>query len=260
MPTDTRRVRGPELSQSPWLFVRKPADAAPPPGPRADGRQREQADVRPVFVRCGLGSQAKGSAYMEAGATKLLCCVYGPRETERKDETDMRCGSLDPGEPGQGFFQHAAGEPAAGRVPPPVPPLPDRGAPGGPGERRLRAGPRRHLCLCGAGRRRHPDESGRAGRAAPGAADGGLPAQPQPDLRAAVGRRDGGGHAEGRGPHLHRGLLQTLPGGPAGAEPVCPQGGGPAQRRRSLLAPCAAVVLLLLLYYRSDGALPSWRR
>ncbi|CAF91679.1 unnamed protein product [Tetraodon nigroviridis] len=94
MPTDTRRVRGPELSQSPWLFVRKPADAAPPPGPRADGRQREQADVRPVFVRCGLGSQAKGSAYMEAGATKLLCCVYGPRETERKDETDMRCGRL----------------------------------------------------------------------------------------------------------------------------------------------------------------------
>uniref|UniRef100_H3CEF3 Exosome complex component MTR3 n=1 Tax=Tetraodon nigroviridis TaxID=99883 RepID=H3CEF3_TETNG len=82
MPTDTRRVRGPELSQSPWLFV------------RADGRQREQADVRPVFVRCGLGSQAKGSAYMEAGATKLLCCVYGPRETERKDETDMRCGRL----------------------------------------------------------------------------------------------------------------------------------------------------------------------
>lgn len=45
-----------------------------------------------MFVRVGLVSQAKGSAYMEAGGTKLMCCVYGPRETERKDETDMKSG------------------------------------------------------------------------------------------------------------------------------------------------------------------------
>lgn len=92
MPTDTKRVRGPEVSQSPGLFVRRPAAGAPSHGPRADGRQRDQVDVRPVFVRCGLVSQAKGSAYIEAGDTKLMCCVYGPRETERKDETDMKCG------------------------------------------------------------------------------------------------------------------------------------------------------------------------
>ncbi|XP_068579303.1 exosome complex component MTR3 [Cebidichthys violaceus] len=94
MPTDTKRVRGPEASQSPSLFVCKPAAALPSHGPRADGRQRDQVDVRPVFVRCGLVSQAKGSAYIEAGNTKLMCCVYGPRETERKDETDMKCGRL----------------------------------------------------------------------------------------------------------------------------------------------------------------------
>ncbi|TNN71122.1 Exosome complex component MTR3 [Liparis tanakae] len=92
MPTDTKRVRGPEASQSPSLFVRSPAAVAPSRGPRADGRQRDQVDVRPVFVRCGLVSQAKGSAYIEAGNTKLMCCVYGPRETERKDETNMKCG------------------------------------------------------------------------------------------------------------------------------------------------------------------------
>ena len=92
MPTDTKRVRGPEVSQSPFLFLCKPAVALPSHGPRADGRQRDQVDVRPVFVRCGLVSQAKGSAYIEAGNTKLMCCVYGPRETERKDETDMKCG------------------------------------------------------------------------------------------------------------------------------------------------------------------------
>ncbi|XP_051237038.1 exosome complex component MTR3 [Dicentrarchus labrax] len=94
MPTDTKRVRGPEVSQSPSLFSDKPADVVPSRGPRADGRQREQVDVRPVFVRCGPVSQAKGSAYIEAGDTKVMCCVYGPRETERKDETDMKCGRL----------------------------------------------------------------------------------------------------------------------------------------------------------------------
>ncbi|KAM9753486.1 exosome complex component MTR3 [Menidia menidia] len=94
MPTDTKRVRGPEVSQSPSLVTSKPAAALPSSGPRADGRQRDQVDVRPVFVRCGLVSQAKGSAYIEAGNTKLMSCVYGPRETERKDETDMKCGRL----------------------------------------------------------------------------------------------------------------------------------------------------------------------
>ncbi|KAK7885944.1 hypothetical protein WMY93_025565 [Mugilogobius chulae] len=96
MPTDTKRVKGPELSQSPSVFQRKPplADRPTSRGTRQDGRQRDQVDVRSVFVRCGLVSQAKGSAYMEAGNTKVICCVYGPRETERKDETDMKCGSL----------------------------------------------------------------------------------------------------------------------------------------------------------------------
>lgn len=47
-----------------------------------------------MFARCGLVSQAKGSAYVEAGNTKIICSVYGPRETERKDETDMKSGRL----------------------------------------------------------------------------------------------------------------------------------------------------------------------
>lgn len=95
MPTDTKRIRGPEASQSPTVFMKKAAVKRPSStSPRADGRQRGQVDVRPVFVRCGLVSQAKGSAYIEAGNTKLMCCVYGPREMERKDETDMKCGRL----------------------------------------------------------------------------------------------------------------------------------------------------------------------
>ncbi|XP_036400368.1 exosome complex component MTR3 [Megalops cyprinoides] len=95
MPVDTKRVRGPEESQSPLLFLPKSAQklVSPKEG-REDGRQHGQTDVRPVFARCGLVSQAKGSAYIEAGNTKLICSVYGPRETERKDETDMKSGRL----------------------------------------------------------------------------------------------------------------------------------------------------------------------
>ncbi|KAL4613681.1 exosome complex component MTR3-like [Arapaima gigas] len=95
MPADSKRVRGPEESQSPLLFMPSTAQkAAGPEESRGDGRQRDQVDVRPVFARCGLVSQAKGSAYVEAGNTKLLCAVYGPREAERKDDTDMKAGRL----------------------------------------------------------------------------------------------------------------------------------------------------------------------
>ncbi|XP_062317088.1 exosome complex component MTR3 [Osmerus eperlanus] len=93
MPTDTKRVRGPEVSQSPSIFCQSPPKR-PVADSRIDGRQRGQVDVRPVFVRCGLVSQAKGSAYIEAGNTKLMCCVYGPKEIERKDELDMKCGRM----------------------------------------------------------------------------------------------------------------------------------------------------------------------
>lgn len=91
MPVDTKRVRGPEVSQSPLLFVppvSRVSDSGSRRGARGDG------DVRPVFARCGLVSQAKGSSYLEAGNTKIMCSVYGPRETERKDETDMKSGRL----------------------------------------------------------------------------------------------------------------------------------------------------------------------
>ncbi|KAL1271449.1 hypothetical protein QQF64_030465 [Cirrhinus molitorella] len=90
MPVDTKRIRGPEESQSPLLFL------SPDKAPKASSRQgvRGNGDVRPVFARCGLISQAKGSAYLEAGNTKIICSVYGPKETERKDETDMKTGRL----------------------------------------------------------------------------------------------------------------------------------------------------------------------
>ncbi|TVG09582.1 Exosome complex component MTR3 [Bagarius yarrelli] len=92
MPVDTKRIRGPEVSQSPLLFVSscpQTQDVSSREGARGD------SDVRPLFARCGLVSQAKGSAYLEAGNTKIMCSVYGPREAERKDEADMKSGRAD---------------------------------------------------------------------------------------------------------------------------------------------------------------------
>ncbi|XP_060721562.1 exosome complex component MTR3 [Tachysurus vachellii] len=93
MPVDTRRIRGPEVSQSPLLFLAPVPQTA---GGGGGGRRgaRGNGDVRPVFSRCGLVSQAKGSAYLESGNTKIICSVFGPREAERKDETDMKTGRL----------------------------------------------------------------------------------------------------------------------------------------------------------------------
>lgn len=91
MPVDTKRIRGPEASRSPLLFL--PSCA---PTPDVSGRQggRGDGDVRRLFARCGPVSQAKGSAYLEAGNTKIMCSVYGPREAERKDEADMKSGRI----------------------------------------------------------------------------------------------------------------------------------------------------------------------
>ncbi|KAM4614585.1 exosome complex component MTR3 [Discoglossus pictus] len=82
MPGDTRRVRGPEQSQSPLLYV--PGFGAQSPAlPARSGRGL--SEPRAVFARAGLLSQSKGSAYLELGArgTKVLCSVQGPRGGEQ---------------------------------------------------------------------------------------------------------------------------------------------------------------------------------
>uniref|UniRef100_UPI00358F9A6C exosome complex component MTR3 n=1 Tax=Myxine glutinosa TaxID=7769 RepID=UPI00358F9A6C len=88
---DTRRVRGPDESQSPLLFcgaAAGPGRADRPlldaQGKRADGRGADE--LRPLFYRAGLLNQAKGSAYVEMQGTKVMCAVYGPREVPRRED------------------------------------------------------------------------------------------------------------------------------------------------------------------------------
>ncbi|XP_041967000.1 exosome complex component MTR3 [Alosa alosa] len=95
MPVDRRRIRGPDESHSPYHFISNESLKSLASGDRRlDESQRGPSDLRPIFARCGLISQAKGSAYIEAGNTKIICSVYGPREADRRDETDMKSGRL----------------------------------------------------------------------------------------------------------------------------------------------------------------------
>jgi len=87
---DHMRISGPEQSVAPGP---KPAEieggkaAAKPAGGadgRVDGRPNDQ--LRKIFCRPGVVSQAGGSAYIEVGNTKIVAACYGPRDLLRTRE------------------------------------------------------------------------------------------------------------------------------------------------------------------------------
>ena len=47
-------------------------------GLRIDGRRPKE--IRHLKTRFGLFTKVDGSAYIEMGNTKVIACVYGPRE------------------------------------------------------------------------------------------------------------------------------------------------------------------------------------
>ncbi|KAG0363938.1 hypothetical protein BGZ54_007956 [Gamsiella multidivaricata] len=80
---DRKRVPGPELSVAP--LVEYPLDHkrwTPQDETRHDPK-RQLEDMRPIYLKTGLISQANGSAYIELEKTKLACGVYGPRPAKR---------------------------------------------------------------------------------------------------------------------------------------------------------------------------------
>ncbi|XP_030830541.1 exosome complex component MTR3-like [Strongylocentrotus purpuratus] len=86
MPTDTKRIQGPDASQSTFLYKKRANTVQPAlleEGKRQDGRS--PLEIRPIFLKAGAVSQAKGSCYMEMKNTKVICAVYGPREVPRRD-------------------------------------------------------------------------------------------------------------------------------------------------------------------------------
>jgi len=93
MPTDTRRLTGPEECFSPYDFC-LPSDSTPEvlskrkESLRPDGRSCDQ--LRPIFLRAGVVSQARGSSYIEMDQTKVICAVYGPREIQRREDFSLK--------------------------------------------------------------------------------------------------------------------------------------------------------------------------
>ena len=60
---------------------------------RDGGRAAEQ--MRHVFVKTGVISQASGSAYVEFDKTKVMCGVYGPRQGGKTGSATNDKGKLD---------------------------------------------------------------------------------------------------------------------------------------------------------------------
>lgn len=90
MPADSRRINGPEKSISPYAFSKpcKDIKLTEPSLQRKDGRNPD--NIRPIFLKTGLITQAQGSAYIEQDGTKVICSVYGPRAVIRKEEFSMQ--------------------------------------------------------------------------------------------------------------------------------------------------------------------------
>jgi len=53
---------------------------------RLDGRTPDE--FRPIFLKTGVINQASGSAYLELERTKVICGVYGPRQTPKTGYTE----------------------------------------------------------------------------------------------------------------------------------------------------------------------------
>ncbi|XP_078383804.1 exosome complex component MTR3-like isoform X2 [Oculina patagonica] len=86
MPVVNRRIVGPDETQ-PVVFLGEKSSKKPlisSEGLRQDGRKVDE--LRPMFLRSGVVSHARGSAYIEMQKTKVTCAVYGPRESQRQQE------------------------------------------------------------------------------------------------------------------------------------------------------------------------------
>jgi len=104
---DHRRINGPESSLDYKIFSAEDQVETELNKKRADGRL-QTSNHRPIcklllntlkfgiicelcilVMRTGVASQAKGSAYIEQGNTKIVCGVYGPREIPKRSDFSM---------------------------------------------------------------------------------------------------------------------------------------------------------------------------
>ncbi|XP_065897915.1 exosome complex component MTR3-like [Dysidea avara] len=56
-------------------------------GKRVDDRKPDE--IRPTFAQLGMITEATGSAYIEVNKTKVICAVYGPKESGKRSEFNV---------------------------------------------------------------------------------------------------------------------------------------------------------------------------
>ncbi|KAJ3357370.1 Exosome complex component MTR3 [Entophlyctis luteolus] len=74
---DRKRIKGPEKSVVPLPFNPAPPSTARAPNTRPDARTKEQ--VRPLFAKPGIVTQAAGSSLFEVAGIKILAAVWAIR-------------------------------------------------------------------------------------------------------------------------------------------------------------------------------------
>ncbi|XP_012257428.2 exosome complex component MTR3 [Athalia rosae] len=88
MPVDQKRINGPEVSVPYSVYTEaeklESSNTDKLLKTRLDGR--DYKEHRKIFVKTGVVSQAKGSAYIEVGTTKVVCSVFDPREIPNRNE------------------------------------------------------------------------------------------------------------------------------------------------------------------------------
>jgi len=90
LPSDSRRINGPEISHDYRNYIKDKSHSSERDtlvDKRQDGRSKDEH--RLIFMKTGVISQARGSAYVEQGQTKVMCGVYGPREIPRRSDFSM---------------------------------------------------------------------------------------------------------------------------------------------------------------------------
>ncbi|XP_017771945.1 PREDICTED: exosome complex component MTR3-like [Nicrophorus vespilloides] len=94
MPVDLKRINGPENTVSYKLYT--PSKTFKEElkclfksnNKRQDGRN--SLEHRKMFIKTGIVSQAKGSAYLELGNTKVIVSVFDPREIPNKTDYSQK--------------------------------------------------------------------------------------------------------------------------------------------------------------------------
>ena len=86
MPVDQKRINGPEVTVPYHIYANlnnKDKEIKYDLSKRSD--ERGNNEMRKIFLKTGVVSQAKGSAYIEMGETKVVCSVFDPREVPNKN-------------------------------------------------------------------------------------------------------------------------------------------------------------------------------